>query len=63
MPFFEVMGVHEASKKKEEEIVFYPGWIVAEDEKSAAMIFVMDLNGDEKRDIDVKRFRVLVRPF
>jgi hypothetical protein len=63
MPFFEVMGVHEASKKKEEEILFYPTWVVAEDEKSAAMRFIMELNEDEKEDIDMKRFKVLVRPF
>jgi hypothetical protein len=63
MPFFEVMGVHEASKKKEEEILFYPTWVVAEDEKNAAMQFIMDLGEDEKKDINVKRFKVLVRPF
>ena len=58
MPFFEVMGVHEASKKKEEEILFYPTWVVAEDEKSAAMRFIMELDEDEKKDIDMKRFQI-----
>jgi len=63
MPFFEVMGIHEARKKKEEEIVFWPIWYVAEDEKGAAMKFIMELSEEEKEEIDTKRFKVLVRPF
>ena len=63
MPIFEVMGIHEATKKKEEEIVFWPSWYVAEDTQGAAMKFIMDLTEDEKEEINSKRFKVLVRPF
>jgi len=63
MPLFEVAIIHEATKKKEEEIVYYPVAVIAEDEKKAALVLILDLDKDIKKELDPKRARVLVRPF
>ena len=48
MPLFEVCVIHEETKKKEEELVRYPEWVVAKDEKSAAFQYLLDLTRDEQ---------------
>ena len=64
MPLFEVAVIHEATKKKDEELVVAPTPIISKDEKSAAMEFLLDyLIEDERGEIDAKRARVIVRPF
>lgn len=64
MPLFEIAVIHEATKKKEEELVIEPTAFVAKDEKSAAMQFLLEyLTEYERADINPKRAKVLVRPF
>jgi hypothetical protein len=64
MPLFEVAIIHEATKKKEEELIIGPTPFVAKDEKSAAMEFLLGfLTEQERQDINPKRAKVLVRPF
>lgn len=63
MPLFEVCVIHEATKKKEEKIVLFPDWVMAQDSEAAAFQFLIELTDEDRALIDSKRAKVLVRPF
>ena len=65
MPLFEVAAIKKPTKKeaedgKQEELVHAPTAVIAQDEKSAAIIA---LRKSELTDADLSRVEVLVRPF
>jgi hypothetical protein len=63
MPLFEVCVIHEETKNKKEELILWPEWIMAKDEKAAALQFILSLDKGDKKVLDPKRVKVLVRPF